>query len=330
MSGATADAVRMTLAGIAYGAPDRIPRYLTEAELLGGEWTVAWMPVESDPPDNFAFLTKRAGAGSPEYVLAIRGTYPDPFSRAYWDDGSQDSPFGEMAEWPGAKGARISRGTSEALQNLLALRDASGVSLEGAVQALPSGAALAVTGHSLGGTVAPVLGLQLAQGAHGVEVEVTTFAGMTPGNEAFAALFSTGSVLDGRVRRVFNTLDTVSYGWDRVYKTHDFYDPAPKGGVAVSALLLATAMKLRLGGYDYATVGDPVPLEGVLRKEEIGCSLIAYLLETLHQHMPDTYLELLGAPKLPFSILFGTVVAPREREITRPPRAGLIGGVVRL
>ncbi len=49
-----------------------------------------------------------------------------------------------------------------------------------------------------------------------------------------------------------------------------------------------------------------------MRPVTIGCDLVAYGIENLYRHLPDTYLALLGAPPLPFSILFGTIVAPRE------------------
>ena len=255
---------------------------------------------------NFAYLARSAANG--DCVLAIRGTYPNPFSRAYWDDGDEDSPFGDMVDWPGAK---ISAGTATGLGNLRALIDTAGMTLAEAVAGLPAQSALTVTGHSLGGTLAPVVALWLSEAMPARAIEAVSFAGMTPGNAAFAALFGSGTAFEGGVTRCFNTLDTVAYGWDRVYETHGFYEPAPKGGLVVSALLLATAARLALDGYDYAPVGTPLPLEGTVQPPTIGCELVAYVFENLHQHMPDTYVALLGAPPLPFSIGFGSVVVPR-------------------
>jgi hypothetical protein len=309
MAGPVSDAVLMTLAGIAYVAPDQIAHYLNIAEPTAGDWSVNWLAAPPDPPVNFAYIAVSARTNA--YVLAIRGTYPDPFSPAYWDDSDQDSPFGPMSDWPGAPGVRISGGTAKGLAGLLALTDQNAVTIVAAVAALPAGASLTITGHSLGGTLAPVLALHLAETFPGRDLYVASFAGMTPGNQAFAELFGSGSRLDGRVRRVFNTIDSVAYGWDKVFATHDFFDPAPKGGVVVSAMLLATAARLALDGYDFTAVGDPVPLPGIVRPVSIGCELIAYVVETLYQHMPDTYLALLGAPPLPFSIVFANVVVPR-------------------
>lgn len=314
---APSDSVLMTLAGIAYGDPARIAAYLAEATPTAA-WRVVWMPVVAAAPDNFMFI---ASDGKGNSVVSIRGTYPDPFSAAYWDDGNQDSPFGTMADWPGSPGAKISAGTQTALTNLLGLKDANGQGVMDAVGAMPASETLTVIGHSLGGTLAPVVALVLVTAHPSHQIAATSFAGMTPGNAAFAALFDT--VLPGRVRRVYNTLDTVSYGWDRVWATHGFYQPAPQGGDVVSALLLATEARLRLGGYDFAPVGLAVALTGTVQAPSIPCNLVAYVMENLHQHLPDTYLGLLGAPPLPFSIIWGSMTVPRNHPMVgRLPSAG--------
>ncbi|MBO0663056.1 lipase [Jiella sp. MQZ9-1] len=303
----------MTLAGIAYGNPGRIPSYLAEAAALGGAWSLQWMPSASDAaPPNFAFAAR--DHDTDVVVIAIRGTYPNPLSPAYWSDTSEDSPFGDMVSWPNVGDAKIGHGTAEGLKRLIALVDDDGVSLEDFVAALPASTAVVVTGHSLGGTLTPVLALALAQADPTRLISATSFAGMTPGNAAFANLFGPGTRLDGRVRRVYNTLDTVSYGWDRVLETRGFYEPSPKGGTIVDAFLLATALRLMTGDYDYTAVGLPVPLQGTVRPDQPSCTLIAYVMENLHQHLPNTYLSLLGAPPLPFSILFGTIVADRQDD----------------
>jgi len=314
------DGVLMTMAGIAYAAPGDVAGYLQQARPTAA-WTVNWLPDPGTPPDNFAYMARRADSNA--YVLAIRGTYPDPFSQAYWDDASQDSPFGDMVDWPGAPGAKIAKGTNTAFGNLRALRDTHGCSLQDIVRTLPANASVTVTGHSLGGTLTPLIALQLAETFPQLTIQASSFAGMTPGNSAFAALFGSGTKLEGCVRRVFNTLDTVAYGWDKVYATHDFYSPAPKGGVIVSAMLLATAARLQIGGYDFTAVGTPVPLQGEVRKPVIPCELVAYVLENVHQHMPDTYLCLLGAPPLPFSIGFGSILRPRDKAADATPAAAL-------
>lgn len=307
----------MTLAGIAYGHPADIPRYLDASPVTQGVWEVAWIAAAEEVPVNFAFIARDRRSGG--YAVAIRGTYPNPFSPAYWEDGRQDSPFGPMAQWPsgaasepGGAGPLVSGGTWAGFSGLLALRDEAGRTLPEAIDALPPDAPLAVTGHSLGGTLAPVLALWLADRSPGRTPEVATFAGMTPGNSAFAALFGPGTPLAGRVTRTYNTLDSVPYGWDDVLATRTFFQPAPQGGVLLDLALHATAWRLR--DYGYTAIGAPVPLPGRVEPPTISFTPIAFLIETLHQHMPDTYLALLGAPPLPFQIGFGAVVAPREES----------------
>jgi hypothetical protein len=306
----TSDAVLMTLAGIAYGAPKDIGRYIEEAEPTASDWQLDWLPSVTDTPPNFAFAAHNTSDGT--RVVSIRGTYPNPLSSAYWEDGRQDSPFGTMASWPGNPEAKISAGTATGFENLKMLANGNGITLQAYLATVPDESPVFVTGHSLGGTLAPVLALWFTDLFPGKSISVATYAGITPGNSSFAELFGPGTALSGRVRRVYNTLDTVPYGWDNVYATHDFYQPEPQGGAVVSALLLATVARLKLGGYNYTAVGDPIPLDGEVQPPSVSCDLVAYVLENLHQHMPDTYLSLLGAPPLPFSILFGTVVSPRK------------------
>lgn len=314
---AVPDTVLMTLAGIAYGAPSHIAHYLSKAGPTAAEWQLAWLSVPPDPPVNFAFMAANSRTG--DRVIAIRGTYPHPLSAAYWDDARQDYPFDDMVLWPCTTDARIACGVHKGLENLLKLTDAEGRTLETAISTVPADKTLTVTGHSLGGTLTPVLALRLAETFAGRPIEATSYAGLTPGNGAFAALFSPGTALGGKVRRVYNSLDLVPYGWDRVDETYDFYQPGPKGGPLVSALLHATVARLESGGYDYTGIGARVRLNGVLRRPVVPVEGVAYLCEMLHQHMPNTYLSLLGAPPLPFSILFGPMVVPRDHPNAADP-----------
>ena len=316
--------VLMTLAGIAYGKPAAIPHYLGPDTLTAEHWSIVWIADDLAVPVNFAFIAKNASTGA--YAIVIRGTYPDPFSSAYWDDANEDSPIGPMHSWPGATDslAQVAGGTWAGFQRVLALMGA-GQSLAQAIAALPATATVYVTGHSLGGTLAPVIGLWMSEQPGFAVPSVYAFAGMTPGNAAFAALFGPGTALAGRVWRYNNTLDTVGYGWDRVLDTRRFYQPAPSGGLLVEGAIVA--MALRLMPYGYTGFGTIVDLPGVLSTPVIDCEFVAYLLENLHQHMPDTYLALLGAPPLPFSIGFGAVVAPRDSSAAVAAPAGVGRGV---
>jgi len=301
----------MTMAGLAYGDPARLRQYLKDDVLTRGAWEPLWVAEKVADPVTFAFLARHQGTGA--YVLAIRGTYPDPFNRAYWDDGNLDKPFGTMQPWPGAqsRSAKVAKGTWSAFQVLLALeKDELSTlpqkTLEQALLALPAGTVLTVTGHSLGGTLAPVIALWLSERPNAVAAKVFAFAGMTPGNRQFARLFGAGTLLADRVFRFNNPLDTVPYGWDRVWQTHDFYRPKPRGGILVTLIVGIT--KLCLIPYRFTAIGEEYPLPGKVQPTAVDHGLIAYLLENLTQHLPVTYLTLLGAPPLPFTMEFVSLV----------------------
>jgi hypothetical protein len=304
--------VLMTLAGLAYATPAYIRRHLAAGPVAGATWTLLWMPDDQAVPVNFAYLVRDETG---RHVLAIRGTYPNPFSSAYWEDAQQDSPFGTMQPWPGATvtGAEVSAGTWTGLRSLLAL-SGGGRTLSAVLTGLGA-ADLYFTGHSLGGTLAPVLGLWTASANPAPTLAVYAFAGMSPGNAAFAQEYAGQARLSGRSWRYNNTLDTVPYGWDRVLETLSFYQPKPQGGVIVQALQLA--MALRLVPYDFASVGEEVKLTGVLFPPAVSVDFIAYLIENLSQHLPDTYLTLLGAPVLPFEIGFGPFIRQRSDDALR-------------
>jgi hypothetical protein len=308
--------VLMTMAGIAYGKPSAIPSYLAADTLTGGDWQPEWIANEISPPVNFAFIARSKSTGA--YCIAIRGTYPNPFSAAYWQDASQDNPLQAMQPWPLGSadpydtGPRISGGAAAGFGNLMALSNGN-QSFEQAVGAIPRDAMVYVTGHSLGGTLAPVIGLWMTGLPNAIKPIVYCFAGLTPGNGAFASLFGPGTSLAGRVKRYKNTLDSVPYGWNDVLATRNFYQPAPSGGLLVESAI--TALALELHKYDYTPVGDEVVLAGTLNTETFGFEFAAFLIENLQQHLPDTYLRLLGAPSLPFTIGFGAVVIANDNPL---------------
>jgi hypothetical protein len=76
--------------------------------------------------------------------------------------------------------------------------------------------------------------------------------------------------------------------------------------------------------YGFTAIGDEVPLDRKLEPTAVERGLIAYLLENLTQHLPATYLSLLKAPPLPFTMEFVSLVETRSattaaEEATRTP-----------
>ncbi len=313
----------MTLAGLAYGDPQSLDGYMSDGQSGPDGWSLIWA-AHSDPvPTVFAFIARHEASN--RSAIVIRGTYPNPLNVAYWNDATLDSPYGPMQPWPGdATGkAKISQGTSTALQDLLQQQGTVGTFSE-AVAVLPVGE-LYITGHSLGGTLAPVVGLWLSERATPVvATAICAFAGMTPGNADFAVRFGHGSKLAGRVWRYNNTLDTVPYGWDRVWSAINFYQPKPSGGLLVKIVIFIMGLILKF--YGFSAIGTEVRLVGKLNEPVLQNMLLSYVIENLRQHLPQTYLDLLEGPTLPFTMGYGAIVsAPTDPSVahmwTKRPRA---------
>lgn len=214
-----------------------------EAELLGEgmkaldlapDWQLAWGPLAYRfPPsrqyDNFMFVARRDG----EYVVAVRGTNStaplDWLFEDFWV--VPEEPWSKVVrvKRPAGLHPAISAGTNLGLQRLLRTPIQGRVPGSGThlvdffagQLAGRSSATVTVTGHSLGGALAPALALYLAdtRGREGgwdprgvTQLASVAFAGPTPGNADFA------TYLDQRIgavaRRVVNPLDLVPMAWN--------------------------------------------------------------------------------------------------------------------
>ncbi|HEU0053735.1 MAG TPA: lipase family protein [Longimicrobium sp.] len=288
----------MTLSGLAY-MPTRprtgIPRHLADPSLATrGEWSVAWGPAER--LGNLAFV-----AHHPErnvFAVVIRGTRPLP-GGTFLLNLYENLRVGEMVPWAPSTvpGAAVARGTNRGIRNLLALASKQ-VTLEAFVRdrVAPSGATLVVTGHSLGGCLATVLAPWLRHrfGA-ALEIECVTFAAPTAGNAAFGEYFRS---LFPRAERYVNTIDFVPMAWETLADIGTLF-PAP--GRPCTPMIRASLKKitklLAETGVSYAQPSPATMLPGTPRNR-------FFEIEAFMQHHPDAYLELLGAPGLPFD-LFG-------------------------
>jgi len=164
------------------------------------------------------------------FVLAIAGTNPG----SMFDWGQEDVDIKSIAPWTdvcpvsGPTSGNISTGTRNGMNALLSTQS-NGLSMVSALTAYIkknsiSGATIAVGGHSLGGALAPCMGLYLYDnrvalgldnpGLAKQKIAVYAYAGPTPGDQTFAAYYE--SRIDGSsfaYSSVYNTLDIVPQAW---------------------------------------------------------------------------------------------------------------------
>jgi hypothetical protein len=165
-------------------------------------WQVVWGPAVYTTPgalyqDNLMFVAQNQTDTS-QFAIAIRGT--NRSSDLDWL--MDDLDILDMMNWPpGTKpsptGPRISESTSIGLQVLLGMQGSptsAPISLIDFLRAQTAKAInVCVTGHSLGGCLAPTLALYLKEQQNAWDltgnsnVSTITFAGPTAGNSEFAA-----------------------------------------------------------------------------------------------------------------------------------------------
>jgi hypothetical protein len=196
---------------------------------IGSDWQIVWGPVAFS--DDTSGPTVRAdntmgcyySASQNLFVVAIAGT--DFASTFDWLD--EDFDVLTQVPWTTAGGTgsgNISGGANEGLQILLAMTDSSGNTMLSTLAQFIStntvtGATIAVTGHSLGGALSPVLALFMSDnqsklGLDGQSLAVYASAGPTPGDAAFASTYE-AAIANGAISysSVYNTLDVVPLAW---------------------------------------------------------------------------------------------------------------------
>ncbi len=236
-------------------AEQDVPKILSDPKVTAeiGQWDLLWGPVVNTQSqtcdnrcysDNTMFLVKGKDPDHPEkdmLVLAIAGTN---FSSLF-DWGTEDFDVTTMVEWPNASadasffsyfstptttqdpnvsqtGNYISAGINVGVNILLNEMTYEGKTvveyLKDNFGEMDDSMELAVTGHSLGGGLSPVLALALKDG-QGYwnpkgKFQLTTypFAGQSPGNGPFASYFFTRIPTED-FHGHYNSLDVVPKGF---------------------------------------------------------------------------------------------------------------------
>jgi hypothetical protein len=233
---------------------------------LGSSWQIVWGPIvfqepTSDVADNVMVVYQGTSAGAPVYVVGIAATN----SLSQFDQDEEDRNVGSTVPFDG-NGAWIAAGTSMGVQNLKAMTDPAGGSLQSFLAShAASNATLIFAGHSLGGALSPTLALDLVvnQGLAPTkwqDVFVYPSAGPTPGNQAFRDLFADTFVQQPAAEAwnawnmdVVNSLDIVPRAWNELPSLPSLY--AHPANAEVRVLLDALIVKDRLSTTNlYATL----------------------------------------------------------------------------
>ncbi len=289
------------LCSIAYDAMSAIPSVVSASIGL----TVVWGPADLTKWDGVsycrAFIAGDAATG--EYFVVISGTNCDSLSSWLQQDFdvSTASPLGSL---PGAPpgvppDALIGHGTFTGTSDLLHLRDPqTGQSMVEFLKVLGP-RYVYVTGHSLGGTLAPVLFAYLNALTYGggptTRQALWTFAGLTPGGTGFNAYFD--AILPGSQGfqwRIQNSLDVAPLCWWSLSEIEAIYRPYDVHWGAIERHLITDLF----GRAAKAAIGYSHPQPGVVLAGRFDRTFVDRELwagQALHQHHPATYQALVKA-----------------------------------
>ncbi|MCP4654733.1 MAG: lipase family protein [bacterium] len=270
------------------------------------------LPPEHPIVANTMFVAQRGS--DPYYAIGIAGTNPMSFYDWCLEDFDVQPVKWEFGNPPW--NADVTEGTRTGLDNLRSMKSECGDTLADYLQTLTKAPiTVLVTGHSLGGALAPATALWLkdTQGLKGgwdpssnATVEVTLFAGATPGNRVFAD-YMNGKFPGDSLKVVNNHLDVVPHAWPlrSLKKVKDLYSPSIKPTpVEVAFLLYLEGKVIAHPLTHYHTVGTPQQCYAfqsrIVDPKNIHAptgKLDPFAKEALYQHV-DAYPIAVGLPGL--------------------------------
>jgi hypothetical protein len=300
------DEIEKTLAG-------KITTLLERFEAELGPWQLVWGPAvfqSKIPPsvraDNTMFVVKD-NSDSTRYIIAIAGT--NPYSVFDWL--VEDVFVGKQVPWefgspPDDLQPALAEGTHIGLSNLELLQPGPEVpgdskKLQQFLQSLPAGTLnITTVGHSLGGALAPVVGLWLSDTQtewdpdSRATISCLAAAGPTPGNQDFATYYA-NSPMGKRTVRIHNQLDVVPHAWAKndLAQVPTLYQPSIPPDFLIQALV-ALAKQISASG-QYIQIDDSPALPGTVNKDIIISqnSFQSFVAQVPFQHV-DAYYTLMG------------------------------------
>lgn len=277
----------ITLCVISYADDiNDIPSQVSGTSWLGQ--TVVWGPAQASKEDasySLAYITQ--GRNASEYTVVIRGTELDSWDAWVTEDFDthKTEPLTNLI--PGAPaGARISQGTYNGIHDLNDLVSNGQSIVQFLQQAKPQ--YLYVTGHSLGGTLTPVMYAYLKSildvGGRGPGMALWSFAGLTPGNGDFNTyLDSLGN--PAFPWRHYNTLDIAPDCWGNKAGIETIYSPTIPYGEPEKLVIELLFLRAADGHYAQPPAGG-VPLPGTMQPET---GFLRWGDEAAYQHHSTTY-----------------------------------------
>ena len=278
-----------------------------------GSWELVWgpavrVPNPVSPPANTMFVVR--GVDDPRrVVVAIAGT--NPFSAFDWL--IEDARVRIQRDWTIGNPAagltpKIANGTDSGLGILLSMMPGPGVQgvgtrLSDFLRSLPPGPLdICVTGHSLGGALAPALALWLndstpAWDATGrAQLSCVAFAGPTPGNGDFATYYAS-TPLGLRTTRIHNSLDVVPHAWASadLDEVSGLYNPPIVPDLLVKGLVRLAGLISSQGDYAHVVPDAPAFAGEVMTSPGLLTLLTPFLhfiAELTHQHVDAYFAEL--------------------------------------
>lgn len=253
---------------------------------IGSDWQPVWGPIvwSKDQHNQTAHSDNTMGAYySPSqnlFVVAIAGT--NPISPYGWV--VEDFDVITTVKWDSISGAgsgSVSQGTATGLGVLLNMKDPSRDN-QGLIETLHnfihdhsiSNAELAVSGHSLGGALSPVMALYLSDTQSSwdpdgsVSISAYPTAGPTPGNKTFANYYEK-QINDKKIKylSLYNPIDCVPQAWvidnigtiPSLYEEHIPSADNPVIGTISTGAAMASIDGAHYGNYlfDYYTQVTP-------------------------------------------------------------------------
>lgn len=266
----------MTLSAIAYAGEttndyqkirQAIENEISASTVLGGNFQLVWLGISADWA-NLMYIARDSRAAA-RFAVVVRGTDWD-----FLADWENDFDVIDTHDWPTANPPNpsiyVAEGSWKGLQTFLGVTSnvfnmtPPAISMPTSMELFLMAEALGstydtdldvfVTGHSLGGAMATVVGLWLADTAskwvlrpHKVNFKTYTFAAPTVGNQDFVNYYN-GQTANQQVQwqafRVYNEQDAIPFAYDNLIGI-------PTNGVPYD-FIFALELGLVLAGIDTA------------------------------------------------------------------------------